>query len=63
MKNTSRSGPTRQALRSRPAQLDVVTRIQLALQDEYKGEQKGYDPYDTSRARLRDVWSGKRKRA
>jgi hypothetical protein len=29
---------------------------------EYKGERNGYDPYDTSRGRLRDAWGVERKR-
>ncbi len=43
----------------------VLSRIKLALLDEYKSERErlGYDPYDTSAARARDIWNGKRKRA
>ncbi|HUI60294.1 MAG TPA: hypothetical protein VLX90_08725 [Steroidobacteraceae bacterium] len=43
--------------------VSVLSRIKLALLDEYKGDQGGYDPYDTSGQRSRDVWSRKRKRA
>lgn len=46
-----------------PISSQVLSRIQLALLDEYQREQRGYNPYDTSRARARDVWNGKRKRA
>jgi len=43
--------------------VSVLSRIKLALLDEYKGDQRGYDPYDTSGQRSGDVWSKKRKRA
>jgi hypothetical protein len=43
--------------------LTVLSRIRLAFLDDYTCEKRGYDPYDTSRARSPDVWTSKRKRA
>ncbi len=44
--------------------LDVVSRIKLALLDEYTCENRGYDPYDTCGNRATaDLWVSKRKRA
>jgi hypothetical protein len=39
----------------------ILSRIKLALLDEYVGEQRGHDPYDMGKTRASDVW-GKRKR-
>jgi len=45
----------------------VASRIQLLLEDafldDYACEKRGYDPYDSSKGRLPDVWATKRKRA
>jgi hypothetical protein len=46
-----------------PDPLQVLSRIKLAFLDDYTGEERGYDPYDTSKNRGRDVWMSKRKRA
>jgi hypothetical protein len=43
--------------------LGVLSRIKLAFLDEYTGENRGYDPYDTSKGRAPDIWMSKRKRA
>jgi hypothetical protein len=43
--------------------LSVLSRIKLALLDDYICEKRGYDPYDTSRGRAPDIWMSKRKRA
>jgi hypothetical protein len=43
--------------------LSVLSRIQLAFLDEYTCEKRGYDPYDTSKARAPDIWASKHKRA
>jgi hypothetical protein len=43
--------------------LDLLKRIRLEFLDEYVGEKRGYDPYDTSKGRSPDIWSSKRKRA
>jgi hypothetical protein len=43
--------------------LSVLSRIKLAFLDEYTSEKRGYDPYDTSKARAPDIWATKRKRA
>jgi len=45
------------------AQKNFLSRFQLELLDEFPGERRGYDPYDTTSAKQRDGWSGKRKRA
>jgi hypothetical protein len=42
---------------------DLLKRFKLELLDQYVGEKRGYDPYDTSMDRSPDVWSKKRKRA
>ena len=43
---------------------DVWSRFKLAFLDEYTGEKRGYDPYDTSAHRgTPDIWASKRKRA
>jgi hypothetical protein len=57
--------------RTETESLAALSRLKLALLDDYTREDKynftyerqGYDPYDTSRGRARDVWSTKRKRA
>ena len=46
-----------------PDSSSVLSRLTLALLDEYTCEKRGYDPYDTSRGRAADVWATKRKRA
>jgi hypothetical protein len=43
--------------------MTLLKRLKLAFLDDYKCERQGYDPYDTSRGRVPDVWSSKRKRA
>jgi len=65
MKSVARHPATTGAGQARPTdnRPAALTRLKLALLDEYKCEQTGYDPYDTSRSQTRDVWSGKRKRA
>jgi hypothetical protein len=44
------------------AQNSFLSRFQLALLDDFHGERRGYDPYDTFKGKLGDVWSTKRKR-
>ena len=44
-------------------QPDLFKRLKLELLDQYVCEKRGYDPYDTARGRVPDVWSTKRKRA
>jgi hypothetical protein len=61
IRRPAKPGTARALAASSP--ISVLSRIKLALLDEYKGEQTGYDPYDTSGMRSRDLWSGKRKRA
>jgi hypothetical protein len=41
----------------------LASRFRLAMLEEYLGEQRGHNPYDTCAAIKRDVWSTKRKRA
>ena len=43
--------------------LELLNRIKLEFLDEYVCEKRGYDPYDTSKARAPDIWAAKRKRA
>jgi hypothetical protein len=43
--------------------LNLLKRIKLEFLDECVCERRGYDPYDTSKARAPDVWAAKRKRA
>lgn len=45
------------------ARNSFLHRFQLALLDDFQGEKRGYDPYDTVNGRLGDVWRSKRKRA
>jgi hypothetical protein len=66
MKRTIRPAPPGAAARAAAASdpLTLLTRIKLALlEDEVMRDDKGYDPYDTSRSRPRDVWASKSKRA
>ena len=63
------SPPDTTAVPSKPRTRSAVPRDRLAhpsdglaLMGEYKGEQNGYDPYDTSRGRLWDAWGVERKR-
>jgi hypothetical protein len=64
MKNTVRPAkPDIGTPRTDSDPLSVLSRLKLALLDEYKCERLGYDPYDTSRGRSPDVWTAKRKRA
>jgi hypothetical protein len=44
-------------------QADLLKRFKLELLDQFVCEKRGYDPYDTSRERVPDIWSKKRKRA
>jgi hypothetical protein len=64
MKRSAR--PTKPDLSTPKADSDplaVLSRIKLEFLDEYAGEKRGYDPYDTSKDRTPDVWRFKRKRA
>lgn len=66
MKRTIRPASPGTAARASaaPDALSVLNRIKLALlEDEPIRDNRGYDPYDTSRSRPRDVWASKRKRA
>ncbi len=61
MKRIPRSTQPTAAATSNP--LQALSRIKLALLEEYTVEKRGYDPYDTSRDRAPDIWASKRKRA
>lgn len=65
MKYTNRPArPGNAQATSAVSSLDVLSRIKLAFLDEYTGEKRGYDPYDTSSHRATpDIWASKRKRA
>jgi hypothetical protein len=57
----TRTGKTQAVAESNP--LKALSRIKLAFLDEYTGEKRGYDPYDTSKNHAPDIWASKRKRA
>jgi hypothetical protein len=67
MKHIARSNgasPSRaQSTADTSAAYRALSRIKLELLDEYTGERKGYDPYDTSQGRMKDAWRVTRKRA
>jgi hypothetical protein len=64
MKRTDRPAqPETAKPRSASDSMSVLSRLTLGLLDEYQCEKQGYDPYDTSRGRVPDVWRAKRKRA
>jgi len=64
MKRTQASDRSHPSLASSASDsISVLNRLPLAFLDEYTCDRKGYDPYDTSRGRVPDVWRAKRKRA
>jgi hypothetical protein len=64
MKRTDRpAGPDTAQSEPPSNPLSVLSRINLAFLDEFSCEKRGYDPYDSGKARGPEIWGSKRKRA